>query len=404
MMTSTKWLGTAAVALVIGTGAVIAQTSPDVSQKGEDSPRAQAPAKQAPMKDAESPSTGEQRQKDRTAQQPDSKAAPKDMKDTQRSEDKSAPQRQQAQEPSQARDSKEPTRQTRDQSGQRSPADAAQQRQDGQKGREARQPADQKQQQSRDQQQKQDNQAADSKQPADAKQQTSQQPGSKQPASRDQASQPADARKGDTAQQPARDANEAASQQQQPGSATTTSSSINDQQRTEVRERLSRERTAMSRETQNLNIQVNVGAQLPPRVRPRPLPPDIVRIVPRYRGYEYTVIDDEIVVLEPRTRRVVEIIGEPARGSRMSASAGGQRIVIAPEHRETLKQTVRRSSTTGSTGQSGAAWDANCLTLQAVPEELTRANPDLGNYKMLAIGEQVVLIDPQEQKVVEVID
>jgi hypothetical protein len=387
-MTSTKWFGTAAVALVIGTGAVIAQTSPDGPQKREDSPRAQVP-----MKDTERPSAGEQRQKDRTAQQPDSKAVPKDMKETQRSEDKdkSAPQRQQAQEPSQARDSKQPTKQTQDQPGKRSPADAAQQRQDEQKGkgREARQPADQKQQQSRDQQQKQDNQAVDSKQPAEAKQQTSQQPESKQP-SRDQASQPADARKGDTAQQP--------------GSATTATSTVNDQQRTEVRQRLSRERTAMSRETQNLNIQVNVGTQLPPRVRPRPLPPDIVRIVPRYRGYEYTVIDDEIVVLEPRTRRVVEIISEPERGSRMSASPAGQRIVIAPEHREILKQTVRRSSTTGSTGQPGAAFDANCLTLQAVPEELTRANPDLGNYKMLAIGEQVVLIDPQEQKVVEVID
>ena len=44
------------------------------------------------------------------------------------------------------------------------------------------------------------------------------------------------------------------------------------------------------------------------------------------------------------------------------------------------------------------------MTLQAVPEELTRANPDLGNYKMLAIGEQVVLIDPRERKVVEVVD
>jgi hypothetical protein len=398
-MTSTKWLGTAAVALVIGTGAVIAQTSPDSSQKREDSPRAQAPAKQAPMKDAESPAAGEQRQKGRTAEQPDSKAAPKDMKDTQRSEDKAAPQRQQAQEPSQARDSKQPTKQTQDQPGQRSPADAAQQRPGEQKGREAKQPADQKQQQSRDQQQKQDK-AAGSKQPADAKQQTTQQPASQQPSSRDQASQPADAQKGDTAQQPARDA----ASQQQPGSATTTSATINDQQRTEVRERLSRERTAMSRETQNLNIQVNIGTQLPPRVRPRPLPPDIVRIVPRYRGYEYTVIGDEIVVLEPRTRRVVEIISEPGRESRMSAAPAGQRIVIAPEQRETLRQVVRRSSTTGSTGQSGAAFDANCLTLQAVPEELTSANPELGNYKMLAIGEQIVLIDPREQKVVEVID
>ena len=44
------------------------------------------------------------------------------------------------------------------------------------------------------------------------------------------------------------------------------------------------------------------------------------------------------------------------------------------------------------------------LTLQPVPEDLARANPELGQYRMLAIGDQVVLVDPRQQKVVEVVE
>jgi hypothetical protein len=39
-----------------------------------------------------------------------------------------------------------------------------------------------------------------------------------------------------------------------------------------------------------------------------------------------------------------------------------------------------------------------------MPEELTRTNPQLSQYRYLAIGNEVVLIDPRQQKIVEVID
>ena len=381
-MSKTRWLGGAAVALALGASAAMAQTPPAASQRNDESPRAQAPAK-----DERPPA--QERQKDRSAQDTDSKAGAKQAREPQRGDDKGA---QQAQEPSRAQDSKQPSRQTQDQDRtQRPPADAAQRR--DQDRQDAKQPADQKQQQSRDQQ-KQDNRAVDSKQPAETKQQQSQ-----QPTQSNQAAQPAAPSKGDTAQDRSRDTNQGQAANQPSGSTSTT---VSDQQRTDIRQGLSRDRAAIARETQNLNIQVNVGTQLPPRVRPRPLPPDIVRIAPQYRGYDYTVVEDEIVIVEPRTRRIVEVISEPGREPRMASRLSTDRQILTQDQRSSLKQIVHRASTTGST--SGAAFDSNCMTLQAVPEELTRANPDLGNYKMLAIGEQVVLIDPRERKVVEVVD
>jgi hypothetical protein len=55
---------------------------------------------------------------------------------------------------------------------------------------------------------------------------------------------------------------------------------------------------------------------LPPRVRPRPLPPDIVRIAPQYREYEYTVVDNRVVIVDPRSRGLVDVLDES--GSRAS--------------------------------------------------------------------------------------
>ena len=47
---------------------------------------------------------------------------------------------------------------------------------------------------------------------------------------------------------------------------------------------------------------------------------------------------------------------------------------------------------------------SNCLSLQPVPEEFVRAHPELSSYQYLAVGDQVVLVDPQQKKIVQVID
>ena len=404
-MNNTTWLGSAAVALVLGVTAAVAQNAPAASDKRGDSPQAQAPAKSERADD---------RQKERSAQDNDSRSGAKDAQAPSR-DDKAG--QKQAQEPRD--ESKQPARQSQEQDRtQRPPANAQRQdrEQDQKQARQpsdqkdakqpeqkdAKQPADQKQQQTRDQQKQDSDRAAQSKDGAKQPQQQSQQPAPAK-APTNQAAQPAPATKGDTAQdrqnQPA--TGQAANQ---PSGSTTTTTQISEQQRTQVRETLSRDRTTIARENQNLNIQVNVGVALPANVRMRSLPPDIVRIAPQYRGYSYTVVQDEIVILEPRTRRVVEVLEEPGRArqttSRVSSTS---RQVLTDDQRQTLRQGVQRTTTTGSTAASGG-FDANCLTLQNLPDEMASANPDLRNYKMLTIGRQLVLVDPQQQTVVEVID
>lgn len=58
----------------------------------------------------------------------------------------------------------------------------------------------------------------------------------------------------------------------------------------------------------HLSINLAVGVAVPETVHFAPLPPRIVEIEPAWRGYEYFVYADEIVIIEPGTRRVVAIV------------------------------------------------------------------------------------------------
>jgi hypothetical protein len=59
----------------------------------------------------------------------------------------------------------------------------------------------------------------------------------------------------------------------------------------------------------NINVsQVNVGVDLPGDAVINPLPPAIVEIVPEFRGYDYFIVGDEVVIVDPASRQVVEII------------------------------------------------------------------------------------------------
>ena len=59
---------------------------------------------------------------------------------------------------------------------------------------------------------------------------------------------------------------------------------------------------------QNVNVKIAVGAPLPGDVRLMPLPATIVDLVPEYRDYDYVVVNDEIAIVQPSTRHVVEVI------------------------------------------------------------------------------------------------
>jgi len=58
-----------------------------------------------------------------------------------------------------------------------------------------------------------------------------------------------------------------------------------------------------------LNISISIGSRIPERgVHFYPLPHEVFVIYPEWRGYDYILVGDQIVVINPRTHEIVAIL------------------------------------------------------------------------------------------------
>jgi hypothetical protein len=58
----------------------------------------------------------------------------------------------------------------------------------------------------------------------------------------------------------------------------------------------------------NINFSISVGTRVPRDVRFHPLPTEIITIYPQWRGYEFFLVRDEIIVVDPRTFEIVAVL------------------------------------------------------------------------------------------------
>jgi hypothetical protein len=61
-------------------------------------------------------------------------------------------------------------------------------------------------------------------------------------------------------------------------------------------------------EPAHLNVSVRVGTRIPRSVHLYALPEEVVTVYPEWRGYDYILVGDEIVVINPRTHEIVAIL------------------------------------------------------------------------------------------------
>ncbi len=58
----------------------------------------------------------------------------------------------------------------------------------------------------------------------------------------------------------------------------------------------------------HVNFSISVGTRVPRDVTFHALPVEIVTIYPEWRGYEYILVNDQIVVMDPRTFEIVAVL------------------------------------------------------------------------------------------------
>ena len=80
---------------------------------------------------------------------------------------------------------------------------------------------------------------------------------------------------------------------------------LSNEQRTRISTILRQHKVA----SEHLNVTVAVGTRVPASVHLYPLPVEVIDISPEWRGFDYVMVGDEILVIDPATRDIVAIIG-----------------------------------------------------------------------------------------------
>jgi hypothetical protein len=87
-----------------------------------------------------------------------------------------------------------------------------------------------------------------------------------------------------------------------------TSVSLTSEQKTKIRTSVIQSGSAPKVSRSSINFNISVGTVVPRSVHFVSVPSTLVEIHPAWRGYEYFVVDEEIIIIDPHTLRIVAIL------------------------------------------------------------------------------------------------
>jgi hypothetical protein len=164
----------------------------------------------------------------------------------------------------------------------------------------------------------------------------------------------------------------------------------------------------------NVNFSISVGTAVPRSVRLRPLSSEIVTIVPQYRGYNYFVTSNQVVIVEPSTYKIVTVLPYSGSGS-AAVTTSTQRTATsgsAPKFSAQQREVIRKQIT--SRPMQGASRDTrelrvgqevpSSIVVEEFPEVVYRDIPEVRSYRYYRTERNVVVIDPDRHTVIDVIE
>jgi len=184
------------------------------------------------------------------------------------------------------------------------------------------------------------------------------------------------------------------------------SASLNETQRTRVSESIARLNVAP---LNNVNFSLSVGTVVPRDVRFQPLPADIVEVMPQYRGYNFFVVRDEIVIVEPATYKIVDVL--PRTGRSTAAAPAPHKTTFSDRDREVIRKHARSSRieqrTTGSATSTRVRVGErlpDSVEIRSFPDEVYRESPALREYRYIERDNTTYVVEPRERTIIEEIE
>src|SRR5882757_8069479 len=212
-----------------------------------------------------------------------------------------------------------------------------------------------------------------------------------------------------TAQQPAQPANPPTSTAQSSSTNVNASVNINDQQRTRVTQSISRLNV---QPVTNVNFSLSAGTVVSRDIRLQTLPADVVEVVPQYRGYNFFVVRDEIVIVEPSTNKIVTVLPRSGGNTAAAPAPSRSKVSFTDKDREVVRKhvqtrTERQPQTTGSATKTVIRRGERLpesVEVEEFPETVYREAPALREYRYIHRDNRTYVVEPTERTVIEEID
>jgi hypothetical protein len=156
----------------------------------------------------------------------------------------------------------------------------------------------------------------------------------------------------------------------------------------------------------NVNFSVSVGTVVPSSVRFYPVTPAIVEVYPEYRGYEFVLVEDEIVIVEPRSRKIVTVIDQGGGGRAASRPRG--KLTLSDKQRDVIRRTAVERRTTGSASTTIEEYEIGddlpeSVEFESFPETVYTEVPEIRSYRYVVRDRDVYVVDPAERRVIEIV-
>jgi Protein of unknown function (DUF1236) len=185
---------------------------------------------------------------------------------------------------------------------------------------------------------------------------------------------------------------------------------LNEQQRTRISQTIGK---LDVRPITNVNFSLSVGTRVPRDIHLSRLPSDVVEIVPQYRGYDFVLVRDEVVIVDPSSYEIVAVIphsgraaatGPAVREHRKMTFTDRDRAAIRKHvHSRTAERPTTRTTTVTTEIRAGEPVPDG-VEIEAFPEEVYREAPDLREYRYIYRDNHTYVVEPEERRVIEEID
>jgi uncharacterized protein DUF1236 len=183
------------------------------------------------------------------------------------------------------------------------------------------------------------------------------------------------------------------------------SANLNNSQRTRVSESIARLNVAP---VNNVNFSLSIGAVVPRDVRFQPLPADVVEVMPQYRGYDFFVVRDDIVIVEPSSYKIVDVL--PRAGRSAAAAPASRKTTFSDSDREVIRKHARSRTEQRTTGSATSTRVRvgdrlpDSVEIRSFPDEVYRESPTLREYRYIERDSRTYVIEPHERTIIEEID